>query len=262
MPLSEAIAFGRHLEALTTCSSRSWPTWSAEPPAGPAVQEPQGEAASRADRATWSTTSRPGRNMSSTSAHSGGRASTSLGFYIPPKRGQGRPGARLLFPRPGGRVDATATLYHEVSHQLLFESAPGRNVLRKNVGNYWVFEGLGTYFETLVASPTARCWSAASSGRGSSEAKTSGRKDELRPDRELRPCSAKGSTATRPSTCTTPSDGPDGLPDAGEQAGLPRRVPRLRQGRLSGPAQGRDVGRRSTTASACPTRARRPASWR
>jgi hypothetical protein len=42
----------------------------------------------------------------------------------------------------------TATLYHEVSHQLLFETA-GPNAYTRNVGNYWVFEGLGTYFETI-----------------------------------------------------------------------------------------------------------------
>ena len=46
----------------------------------------------------------------------------------------------------------TATLYHEVSHQLLFETA-GPNAYTKNVGNYWVFEGLGTYFETVSPQP-------------------------------------------------------------------------------------------------------------
>jgi len=39
-----------------------------------------------------------------------------------------------------------------VSHQLLFESgAP--NAYQKNVGNYWVFEGMGTYFETVTEAP-------------------------------------------------------------------------------------------------------------
>jgi len=37
---------------------------------------------------------------------------------------------------------------------LLFESGiAGPNVYKKNVGNYWVFEGLGTYFETLTIGP-------------------------------------------------------------------------------------------------------------
>ena len=49
-------------------------------------------------------------------------------------------------------MPVTATLYHEVSHQLLFETA-GPNAYTRNVGNYWVFEGLGTYFETIVPQP-------------------------------------------------------------------------------------------------------------
>src|SRR5206468_255101 len=51
-----------------------------------------------------------------------------------------------------GQIPEAATLYHEVSHQLLFETA-GRNAYTKNVGNYWVFEGLGTYFETVSPQP-------------------------------------------------------------------------------------------------------------
>ena len=42
----------------------------------------------------------------------------------------------------------TETLHHEVSHQLLFESAGADRYDPKN-GHFWVFEGLGTYFETL-----------------------------------------------------------------------------------------------------------------
>ena len=49
-------------------------------------------------------------------------------------------------------MPVTATLYHEVSHQLLFETA-GPNAYTRNVGNYWVFEGLGTYFETVSPQP-------------------------------------------------------------------------------------------------------------
>jgi Protein of unknown function (DUF1570) len=46
----------------------------------------------------------------------------------------------------------TSTLFHEVSHQLLFESTGvGTGEYKKNVGNFWVFEGLGTYFETVAS---------------------------------------------------------------------------------------------------------------
>ena len=46
----------------------------------------------------------------------------SLGFYDPPKSGHGREPA-YFFRDPGGQIPVTATLYHEVSHQLLFETA-------------------------------------------------------------------------------------------------------------------------------------------
>ena len=57
-----------------------------------------------------------------------------------------------FFRDPDGQLPVTATLYHEVSHQLLFETA-GPNAYTRNVGNYWVFEGLGTYFETVLPQP-------------------------------------------------------------------------------------------------------------
>jgi hypothetical protein len=76
----------------------------------------------------------------------------SLGIYIPPRPGKGRRSPAFFFRDPNGQIDASATLFHEVSHQLLFESA-GPNAYEKNAGNYWVFEGLGTYFETVVIEP-------------------------------------------------------------------------------------------------------------
>ena len=75
----------------------------------------------------------------------------SLGFYDPPKSSNGRSPA-YFFRDPGGQLPITANLYHEVSHQLLFESA-GPNRYTQNAGNYWVFEGLGTYFETTEPQP-------------------------------------------------------------------------------------------------------------
>jgi hypothetical protein len=78
----------------------------------------------------------------------GTKIARSLGFYDPPKSGGNRRVPAYFFRDPGGQLPVTATLYHEVSHQLLFETA-GPNAYTRNVGNYWVFEGLGTYFETL-----------------------------------------------------------------------------------------------------------------
>jgi Protein of unknown function (DUF1570) len=76
----------------------------------------------------------------------------SLGFYDPPKAGANKRLPAYFFRDPNGQLPMTATLYHEVSHQLLFETA-GSNGYTKNVGNYWVFEGLGTYFETISPQP-------------------------------------------------------------------------------------------------------------
>ena len=73
----------------------------------------------------------------------------SLGYYNPPRPGKGNRAPAHFFRDPGGQLPVTATLYHEVSHQLLFETA-GLNGYTKNAGNYWVFEGLGTYFETVT----------------------------------------------------------------------------------------------------------------
>lgn len=77
-------------------------------------------------------------------------ASQILGIYLPPERRQRRVPA-FSFRDRGGELDVLSTLYHEVSHQLLFESGTaGMFDYKKTVGNFWVFEGLGTYFETLV----------------------------------------------------------------------------------------------------------------
>ncbi len=77
--------------------------------------------------------------------------SKTLGFYDPPKPTKKRAPA-YFFRDEGGQLPVTATLYHEGSHQLLFESA-GKSNFEGNVGNFWVFEGLGTYFETLTVEP-------------------------------------------------------------------------------------------------------------
>jgi Protein of unknown function (DUF1570) len=73
----------------------------------------------------------------------------SLGYYNPPKSGRDNRATAYFFRDIGGQLSVTDTLYHEVSHQLLFESA-GPNRYTQNAGNYWVFEGLGCYFETVL----------------------------------------------------------------------------------------------------------------
>jgi hypothetical protein len=82
----------------------------------------------------------------------GADISNTLGFFDPPPPGSHRRSPAFFFRDPGGQLPVTANLYHEVSHQLLFETA-GPNAYTRNVGNYWVFEGLGTYFETFTPKP-------------------------------------------------------------------------------------------------------------
>ncbi len=57
----------------------------------------------------------------------------SLGFYDPPKSGGNRRVPAYFFRDPGGQLPVTATLYHEVSHQLLFETA-GPNAYTRECG--------------------------------------------------------------------------------------------------------------------------------
>jgi hypothetical protein len=79
----------------------------------------------------------------------------SLGVYLTPKEAtpRGLKPMSYFFRDPNGQLQATETLYHEVSHQLLFESAAKGN-MDQNLGNFWVFEGLGTYFETVTPQPS------------------------------------------------------------------------------------------------------------
>ncbi|MEW4567233.1 DUF1570 domain-containing protein [Tautonia sp. JC769] len=66
-----------------------------------------------------------------------------LGIYLDTQK------SSYFFKDEGGLLPVEATLYHEVSHQLLFELAGSSEYLR-NAGDFWVFEGLGTYFETVA----------------------------------------------------------------------------------------------------------------
>ncbi len=86
------------------------------------------------------------------SPHKGPEIAESLGFFDTPPLGSSRRSRAYFFRDPDGELPVTSNLYHEVSHQLLFEMA-GANAYTKNTGNYWVFEGLGTYFETVSPQP-------------------------------------------------------------------------------------------------------------
>jgi hypothetical protein len=76
--------------------------------------------------------------------------SASLGYYMPAAEARGfRSSPRSYFYREReSTIAAESTLFHEASHQMLFESA-GPSRFERNRGDFWVWEGLGTYFETV-----------------------------------------------------------------------------------------------------------------
>lgn len=150
VPLAETIAFGRRLEAFHDLFfavmadaigddlplARRFRTPTLQPDAG---YRPH-QVIYYADREEYQERLRP---------VAGGRVGAeSLGYYDPRGTGKGNRHPAYFFRDAGGQLPMEATLYHEVSHQLLFESA-GPNAYLSNAGDYWVFEGLGTYFETV-----------------------------------------------------------------------------------------------------------------
>ena len=79
-----------------------------------------------------------------------------MGIYIPPnKPRRASRGNAYFFSDKAGALDVTANMFHEVSHQCLLLESPSVTPTAhlKNVGNFWVFEGLGTYFETVAVQP-------------------------------------------------------------------------------------------------------------
>lgn len=75
--------------------------------------------------------------------------SVSLGYYLPRQEANRNIKPMSFFYKDDTNpIAAHSTLYHEASHQILFETA-GRSNYESNNSNYWVWEGLGTYFETV-----------------------------------------------------------------------------------------------------------------
>ena len=154
VPLSEAIAFGRRLEAFhDVFASRMADVIGERSPLADRLKNAKKAAEKPADPHVISYYATRAEYAEALRVFPDADANASLGFYFPP-RARSKRGRAYFFRDLEAQIDVTATLYHEASHQLLFESgvaAPGES--NKNIGNYWVFEGLGTYFETLVPRP-------------------------------------------------------------------------------------------------------------
>ena len=153
-PLSEAIAFGRHLEEFyelffalmgDVIGPDRLPLAQrfADPEAGPSKPTKTHQ--------VWYFASQEGY-VGYLKPFLGAEVEAELGRYLP----DGRIGRRSYFYNDrGGPISSIETLHHEVSHQLLFESV-GASRYKRNTGNYWVWEGLGTYFETVESTADGR----------------------------------------------------------------------------------------------------------
>lgn len=155
VPLNEAIIFGRHLEAVrdlffTLFADLLDPK---DLPLAARFRDPDLEATPAKRRhQVWYFAERA--EYIDFFRRLGGDERRSLGYYMPRSEAQKfrLPPRSYFFRDPGGVLGAEATLAHEASHQVLFETTAPAN-LDRNVGNYWIWEGLGTYFETFAARP-------------------------------------------------------------------------------------------------------------
>lgn len=147
VPLSGVIAFGRHLEAFDQLFGATMADLigSERLPLARRLRNQQPIATRRHQVYYFATREEYAQFLA---PFAGGDARESLGIYVPRKESAAFGTRSYFFNDVGGQLDVTDTLYHEISHQLLFELAGADDYLR-NGGNYWVFEGLGTYFETL-----------------------------------------------------------------------------------------------------------------
>ena len=155
VPLAEAITFGNKLEALHDLflsiaadvigSELPLAQLSKNPKLAPTVARKRHRVYYFAAKSEYVTQLLPIQ---------GEAVKDSLGTYLPPKvaKRTGEPPTSYFFRDPDAQIDVTSTLYHEASHQLLFETAGGER-FDEGRGNFWLFEGLGTYFETLTPLP-------------------------------------------------------------------------------------------------------------
>lgn len=163
VPLAEAISFGRKLEAVRECFFVLFADVIGRErlPLAERFRDPKQQAtAGKSLHDVWYFASREEYNGFFRSI---GRDETaSLGLYMPKSESvrlliDGKtPPPRSYFFRDELQnfvgLSSEATMFHEASHQLLFETA-GPSRWKENQGNYWIWEGLGTYFETIAPQP-------------------------------------------------------------------------------------------------------------
>jgi hypothetical protein len=156
VPLAEAIDFGRHLEALGELftSRMADVIGPADLPLAKLAKNPKLAptlAAKKPHRVNYYADKQ--EYVDTLAPAQGAEIRNTLGIFLPAKELPTREGVGVSFfyRDPGGQLAETETLFHEVSHQLLFEMTPGKYDPGKE--NFWVYEGLGAYFETLRPQP-------------------------------------------------------------------------------------------------------------
>jgi hypothetical protein len=157
VPLSEAIAFGRRLEDLYSAvfSVLADVIGREALPLARRIREPKTWATVTSKKhEVWYFASKA-EYVNYFKTQFGREEDGSLGYYMPAseaKHFRGEAPRSYFYRDPGNPISGNETLFHEASHQVLFESAGPTNFGR-NRGNFWVWEGLGTYFETFVQQP-------------------------------------------------------------------------------------------------------------
>jgi hypothetical protein len=156
VPLGEAIAFGRRLEVVRDAFLSLFADIF-EPEDLPLARRYRGlEPLDDRDRRheVWYFAEKP-QYVEFLRRNFGRDESAGLAYYMPKSEASRfrQPPRAFFYRDPDNPIEVTATLHHEASHQVLFESSGEAARHMANAGHFWVWEGLGTYFETLRAEP-------------------------------------------------------------------------------------------------------------
>ena len=140
----------------TTCSWRSWPMSRATTrrwPADSATRRSSGEPATKRHVVYYFASKERISSIILTPEVRARISTQSLGFYDPPKSSTGPADPAYFFRDPDGRSPRRPPTSTTRSRTSSCSRRPGPTHYTRNFGNYWVFEGLGTYFETVEPQP-------------------------------------------------------------------------------------------------------------
>jgi hypothetical protein len=188
VPLAEAVAFGRRLEGLhEVFFSQFADVIGRDLPLARRYANPKQKPVATAKKFQVAYFAEKGEYVEYFKTHFFQDESISLGYYMPPKQARGFPKAKpcsYFYRDETNPIEAHATLYHEASHQLLFETARDSKIDEARP-NYWIWEGLGTYFETVTPQPDGSILVGGLVGPRIDSARTLLREDKFLPIKEF-----------------------------------------------------------------------------